>query len=101
MSFCLCCSLYRAYRQGIDMEGAKIYECKSFLNQGAFILSNLVHTADHHSESEEEEHVESLFRPPLSTVSTMEIVEEDNQKNSLVCNVGSYEWLVEHFKSMQ
>ena len=70
----------------------------------AFILSNLVHTADHHSESEEEEHVgpwESLFLPPLSTVSTMEIVEEDNQKNSLVCNVGSYEWLVEHFKSMQ
>ena len=64
----------------------------------------LMHTVDHHSESEEEEHIgpwESLSLPPLSRVSTMEIVEEDNQTNSLVCNVDSYEWLVEHFKSMQ
>ena len=63
-----------------------------------------MHTVDHHSESEEEEHVgprESLSLPSLSRVSTMEIVEEDNHTNTLVCNVGSYEWLVEHFKPMQ
>lgn len=104
----LCYSLHhiegRAYKQNIDIEGAKTCECKSAICSLINVLYILVHTVDHHSESEEVEHAgprESLSLPPHSTVSTMEIVEEDTQTNSLVCNVGSYDWLVEHFKSMQ
>lgn len=58
-----------------------------------------------HSESEKEEEEEEgapTERPEgtsFPTHSNMEVMEEDSHSKLVDCNVGNYDWLVEHFKS--
>lgn len=66
------------------------------------LIPHTHHTIANDSESEEEEDVDPTRRPvgtSFPTHSIMEAVEEYSGRKFVDCNVGNYDWLVEHFKS--